>query len=314
MAVQEGDRGQRPHGSSSSISYPTDFNLFLQSRIRDIATLRKTMGNAGFVAMDTEGSNEQGFSSIGLAFASELEPLDHPIHPAAIIGTSDERNMVIHQAAEASHTGGMAQSICFNIRGFERSQPTREGTWGQLDKDVDVKRIASVVTDFLQKCKEARSEKPLILVTYSSHAELSAISTLFPQICGLFSAWVDLQPLVREVYHQHTNYRRLNGLDISLRYAMRTLGFSTGYQPGTLHHAGNDALRTLAIMARLMYENLHCRRLRELEHGLQGNRYRKKQTHCQGRGADREQGPFGSSHLAYFISPAWLPYFSKARS
>lgn len=289
MAVQEGDQGQRPHGSSSFTCYPTDFSLFLRSRIRDIETLRTMMGHADFVAMDTEHYDEQGFSSIGLAFASELQPIDQPIHPAAITGTSEERNMAIQQPAGASHTSEMAQSICFNIRGFERSQPTKERIWGQPDKVVEVEAIASAVTDLLQhwQCKEAGSEKPLVLVTHSSRAELTAISTLFPQICGLFSAWVDLQPLVLEVYHKHTNYPRLDGLNISLRYAMRTLGFSTGYQPGTLHHAGNDALRTLAIMACLTYENAECGRLRELEHVLRVNRYRKEQRRLRGTEKDR---------------------------
>lgn len=236
--------------------------------------------------MDTEHYDEQGFSSIGLAFASELEPVDHPIHPAAITGTSKDRNMAIHQPAGELHTSGMAQSICFNIRGFERAQPTRERIWGQPDRDVDIKAIASAATDFLQQYK-AGSDKPLILVTYSSRAELSAISTLFPQICVLFSAWVDLQPLVLEVYHKRTNYTRLDGLNVSLRSAMRALGFSTGYQPGTLHHAGNDALRTLAIMARLTYENVECGRLRELEHVLRVNRYRKEQRRLKGTEKDR---------------------------
>lgn len=98
----------------------------------------------------------------------------------------------------------------------------------------------------------------------------------------MFSAWVDLQPLVMEAYHRNTDYTRLDSLNISLRYAMRTLGFSTGYQPKNLHHAGNDALRTLAILVCLTHENVHFRRLEELQDVLRLNKYRKEQNRLKG--------------------------------
>lgn len=245
------------------------------------------MAHANYVAMDTEHHDEQDFSSIGLAFASALEPVDHPIHPASLTDGSEHRKAT-HQPGAPLQNIGMAESICFNIRGFERSRPASERSWGQVDRDVDADAIASKVTECVQRFKEARSEKPLILVTYSARAELTAISNLFPQLCGLFSAWVDLQPLVFEAYHNNTEYTGLDGLSISLRYAMRTLGFTTGYQPSNLHHAGNDALRTLAIMACVTHENVECRRLRELEHVLRVNRYRKEQRRL--RGTERDRG------------------------
>lgn len=85
-----------------------------------------------------------------------------------------------------------------------------------------------------------------------------------------------------EAYHIYTNYTRLNGLRILLRYVMRTLGFSTGYQPADLYHAENDALRTLAIMACLTHKNVTFRILKELEHVLQMNKHRKEQNRSRG--------------------------------
>lgn len=254
MAVQ---RPERP--GISSTCCPIDFNVFLRSRIRDIETLCANIGQANIVAMDTEHGD--GFSSIGLAFAPQIDPVERPIHPA---------DMTI------------SQTICFNIRGFERSKPTRERVWGQPDQNVDAQDVASKVVDAVQEFKKADPEKPLMLVTYSSRAELSAISDLVPRLCSLFSNWVDLQPLVMEAYHSHTDYTRLDGLRISLRYAMRILGFDSGYQLANLHHAGNDALRTLAITACRTHENVQFRRLRELEHVLRVNKHRKEQNDLKG--------------------------------
>lgn len=252
---------QRPGRSPTCC--PTEFNLFLRSGIRDIETLCANMNHENFVAMDTEHGH--GFSSTGLAFASQLDPIQRPIHPAAMT---------------------ISQSVCFNIRGFERSKPTRERVWGPPDQDVDAQDVASKVMDAIQEFKKAEPEKPLILVTYSARAELSAISDLVPQLCNLFSNWVDLQPLVMDAYHSHRDYTRLDGLMISLRYAMRSLGFDAGYQPGNLHHAGNDALRTLAIMACLTHKNV--RRIKELDHVLRVNAHRK--GHNRLKGTEKSRG------------------------
>ncbi|KAJ0123831.1 hypothetical protein J7T55_012301 [Diaporthe amygdali] len=272
MTIQEDDQ---PHSSSTHACYTTEFNSFVRSRIRVLHTLREYMGHANLVAMDTEHGS--GVSSIGLAFASELEPFEHPIHPAAMTDVGCPEG-----------GASLARSICFNIRGFERSQPTRERVWGQADEDIDIQDVASKVIDTVRGFKEIEPEKPLILVTYSSRAELSAISTLMPQLHPLFSNWVDVQPIVRDAYHSHTNYTRLDGLQISLRYAMRSLGFPAGYQPADLHHAGNDALRALAIMACLTHENVQFRRIKELEHVLRVNKYRKEQNRL--KGTERSRG------------------------
>ncbi|KAK7710226.1 hypothetical protein SLS64_005810 [Diaporthe eres] len=193
------------------------------------------------------------------------------------MGFLEEEGLMRHLPDGTSPKPAIAQSICFNIRGFERSQPTRERVWGQPDEDIDVENVASKVMNAVQEFKEAEPEDPLILVTYSSRAELSAISNLIPQLYNLFSSWVDLQPLIMDAYHSQTSYARLDGLRISLRYAMRTLGFNTGYQPANLHHAGNDALWTLAIMAYLIHKNVRFRSLKELEHVLRVNEHRKEQ-------------------------------------
>lgn len=273
MAIQQGDQ------SCAS------FNLFLRKRICNMETLR--LANANFVAMDTEHLHAEGFSSVGLAFASNLEPVEHPPHPAAMTGVLEEGHLETHLLGGAPGKPAIAKSICFNIRGFQRSRPTRERIWGQPDQEVDVEDVASKLVDAVQEFNQAEPERPLILVTYSSRAELSAISNLVPQFCHLFTAWVDLQPLVMDSYHTHTDYTRLDGLRISLRYAMRTLGFCTGYQPGGLHHAGNDALRTLAIMACLTHEKVQFRRLKELEHALRVNEYREELRRLRGTGRSR---------------------------
>lgn len=273
---------------------PAELNLFLRKRVRDLEALCATMGHANFIAMDTEHGDGVS-SSIGLAFASKLEPVEHPIHPAAMTGVLEE-GLIRHPCDGTPPKTAVAQSICFNIRGFERSHPTRERVWGQPDEDIDVGDVASKVMHAVQEFKDAEPETPLILVTYSSRAELSAISNLIPQLCTIFSNWVDLQPLLMDAYHSHTTYTRLDGLLISLRYAMNTLGFHAGYQPANLHHAGNDALRTLAIMACLTHENVQFRRIKELEHVLRMNQFRKEQYRLKGteksRGLKRKRpGP-----------------------
>lgn len=251
-------RDDQPHSS--------EFNLFVRSRIRKLDTLRKHMGHANFVAIDTE--HGVGVSSIGLAFASNLEPVRYLIHPGVLTGYIQGGPWSIP----------VARSVCFNIRGFERSQPTQEQVWSQPDEDINVQDVASKVIDAVQKFKETtQPEKPLILVTYSASAELSAISTLVPQLHHLFLSWVDIQPLVMEAYHLHTNYTRLDGLLVSLRCAMRALCFRGGYQPTRLHHAGNDALRTLAIMACLTHENVKFARIRKLEYVMILNKLRNEQ-------------------------------------
>lgn len=275
MAIQQGDQS-----CASAKCCPTEFNMFLRKRIRNMETLR--LAQANFVAMDTEHRHRRGFSSIGLAFASKLEPVEHPAHPAAMTGILEQGNLETHLPGEAPGKPAVARSVCFNIRGFERSKPTKEQTWGQPDQDVDAEDVSSKLVEAVQQFRDAEPERPLILVTYSSRAELSAISNLVPQFCHLFSGWVDLQPLVMDAYHEHTDYARLDGLRISLRYAMRTLGFCTGYQPSELHHAGNDALRTLAIMACLTHENAQFGRINELENVPGVNELQRAQLRLKG--------------------------------
>lgn len=289
MAGQEGDQPD-----NSPTCCPTEFNLFLRKRVRDLEALCANMGHANFIAMDTEHRDGVS-SSIGLAFASKLEPVEHPIHPAAMTGVLED-DLIPKPPNGTPPKTAIVHSICFNIRGFERSQPTRERVWGQQDEDIDIRDFTSKVMHAVQEFKDADPERPLILVTYSSRAKLSAISNLIPQLCTLFSNWVDLQPLFMDAYHSHTTYTRLDGLRISLRYAMSTLGFHAGYQPANLHHAGNDALRTLAIMACLTHENVQFRRLKDLEHVLRMNMYRKEQYRLKGteksRGLKRKRpGP-----------------------
>lgn len=312
MAGQEGDQ---PH--SSPTCCPTEFKLFLPSRIRDLETLHTNMGHANFIAMDTE--HGAGVSSIGIAFASKLEPVEHPIHPAAMTGVIEEEGLIQSLPDGMPPKTAIAQSICFNIRGFQRSQPTRERVWGQPDEDIDVQDVASKVINAVREFKEAEPEKPLILVTYSSRAELSAISNVIPQLCTLFQSWVDLQPLVMDAYHSHTAYTRLDGLRISLRYAMRTLGFYAGYQPANLHHAGNDALRTLAIMACLTHKNVQFRRIKELEHVLRGNKHKKEQNRLKGteksRGLKRKRpGPPSLYPHIVRVTVVLAPEFEEDRA
>lgn len=252
-------------------SHSSEFKLFLRSRIRKLDTLRESMGYANFVAIDTE--NGVGVSSIGLAFASNLEPVRYLTHPGVLTG----------YVQGGPWSVPVARSTCFNIRDFERSQPTQEQVWSQPDEDINIQDVASKVINAVRKFKETtKPEKPLILVTYSASAELSAISTLVPQLHHLFSNWVDIQPLVMEAYHLHTNYTRLDGLLVSLRCAMRALCFRGGYQPTRLHHAGNDALRTLAIMVCLTHENVKFARIRRLEYVLVLNKLRNEQRLLEG--------------------------------
>lgn len=256
-------RDDQPHSS--------EFNLFIRSRIRKLDTLREHMDHANFVAIDTE--HGAGVSSIGLAFASNLEPVRYLTHPGVLTGYIQGGPWSIP----------VARSICFNIRGFERSQPTQEEVWSQPDEDINFQDVASKIMDAIRKFKdETKPEKPLILVTYSASAELSAISTLIPQLHHLFLNWVDIQPLVTEAYHLHTNYTRLNGLLISLRCAMRALCFHGGYQPTRFHHAGNDALRTLAIMVCLTHKNVKLGRIKRLEYVLVLKKLRNEQRLLEG--------------------------------
>lgn len=250
-------RDDQPHSS--------EFKSFVRNPIRRLDSLREHMGHANFVAIDTE--HGVGVSSIGLAFASDLEPVRYLAHPGVLTGYIQGGPWSIP----------VARSICFNIRGFERFRPTQEQEWSQPDEDINISDVASKIMDAIRKFKEeTQPEKPLILVTYSAKAELKAISTLIPQLHHLFSNLVDIQPLVMEAYHLHTNYAKLHGLAISLRCAMRALCFRGGYQPPRFHHAGNDALRTLAIMVCLTHENVEFDRIKKLEYVLVLNKIRRE--------------------------------------
>lgn len=267
MAIHEG--GQ-PHSSSTYACDPTDFNLFLQSRIWDLGMLRAHMGRANFVAMDTE--HGAGVSSIGLAFSPKLRPVRYLNHPEVLTGNQEG----------APWYNAPVWSMCFNIRGFERWKPSPERVWGQPDEDIDIQDAASKVVEAVGKFKETEPERHSILMTYSGSAELSAISALVPQLYRLFSGWVDLQPIITDTYHSHTNYTRLDGLRPSLRCAMRSLGFLAGFQPPRLHHAGNDALRTMAIMACLTHKNVRFDRMKRMEYILKWRQHQSQQWPLKG--------------------------------
>lgn len=122
--------------------YLDEYKLFLKSRIRDIETLRANMGQANFIVMDT--GHGQGFSSIGLAFATKSsKPSNIPSTQAALTDALEEGSLVPHQSVRAPRETVKAQSVCFSIRGFERSQPARERIWGQPDQDIEFEVVAS---------------------------------------------------------------------------------------------------------------------------------------------------------------------------
>lgn len=95
-----------------------------------------------------------------------------------------------------------------------------------------------------------------------------------------------------EAYHLHTDYTRLDGLLVSLRCTIRALCFCRGYQPSRHHHAGNDALRTLAIMMCVTHENVKFGRIRKLEHALILNKLRNEQRLL--KGTKRSRGLFSN--------------------
>lgn len=139
-------RDDQPHSS--------EFNLFVRSRICKLDTLREHMGHANFVAMDTEHGPGVGVSSIGLAFASDLRPVRYLTHPGVLTGYIWGRPWSIP----------VARSICFNIRGFERSRPTQEQAWSQPDEAINIPDVASKIIAAIRKFKEeTKPEKPLIL-------------------------------------------------------------------------------------------------------------------------------------------------------
>ncbi|KAH9908398.1 hypothetical protein F4778DRAFT_346240 [Xylariomycetidae sp. FL2044] len=118
--------------------------------------------------------------------------------------------------------------------------------------------VDSVVQDFKQKAR-----RPLMLVGFSMPADLIIMYNEFSQAARHFSAWVDLNKVLDNARHRMVPGL---GLGASLSVLGYTIHDGGGPSSWRSHSAGNDAIRTLALLEGLQSMDS------ELKEGLQLSR------------------------------------------
>jgi hypothetical protein len=211
-----------------------------RSNIDGLVGLKKaSQSGTAFVAIDMEGYHKKGepvsATEIGIAVSWPHEQ------------TRDSSLIPTLLGFFSQHRGHM-ESYSFRIEGRERRERDREKYHFGQAQVITPDDLDSVIATFLKSLKDRFQS--LTLVGFDLSLEFSMMaSKLQPNWLSNFSSWVDLQEVVADL--SGTNLKQPGMTDTLLALGFTQDGHSVRSHSG-LHNPGNDSVRMLAILDRLL--------------------------------------------------------------
>ncbi|KAK6081618.1 hypothetical protein SCUP515_02865 [Seiridium cupressi] len=217
----------------------------LEHEIRSLDGLKHISKKSRLVAFDCEFLlKENRATEIGLACLKDMTP-SQPFQKLA--------RFVEHHNIEAASVK-IIEHYSFRsaeIARYHRSWPRESFSFGQ-EQYVAVERLEEGLGEIVQNYKDGSTEC-LVLVAYSMDRDIEAMRRDFPKLAANFSFIVDIRTIMRST--MACEEQKIPGIGKSLNI----LGYSASGpprrgpgSPEQYHNAGNDAVKTLAVLCGLM--------------------------------------------------------------
>lgn len=161
------------------------------------------------------------------------------------------------QTLDGIHDLLQLETHCIRVAGRERQDKFREiHQFGQLhyieDEQVE-ETITEIIQRFMRKqdseCSQTMSPagSPLILAGFSLDFEFRILSSLYPGLLSLFTSWLDLQEVAKELSTDGTGRVISPGLHETLLACGFENGPNGSQSKRSQHNAATDTVRAPAI-------------------------------------------------------------------
>ena len=214
-----------------------DWRALWRSNIENFDKLKeKSTSNSAFVAIDAEGwhvdKDRLDVSEIGIAV---LPPLV----------SEDAKGPDTDFELDSLFSRHSIQGYSFRIRERERRERDRESfRFGDV-QHVEPEEMETRLVGTLESI--SRQFGNLILVGFDLSFEFGLIASKLTQITPFFSSWIDLQEITTEV----SGTQSPSMTDTLLALGLPLDGVSVR-RKSSQHSAGNDAVRELAVLLKLL--------------------------------------------------------------
>ncbi|KAK2603128.1 hypothetical protein N8I77_009608 [Diaporthe amygdali] len=209
-----------------------------RSNVPNLSSLKRQAGVSGFVAIDAEswGNSRTDIAEIGVAFIPMVD-IDALQDPPKSLDSLQARYPI------------QASSIRFCGREQGRRMK-REGFIFGPTHTVEPDAVHETLRRLFQSFRSALgTNASLTLIGFDLAFEFRVISSTYLGITECFSSWVDIQEIIKDV-------SSCRDRSPSMREALIAFGFANDSQailPNRMgHSAGTDALRTIALLVKLL--------------------------------------------------------------
>ncbi|KAF5617054.1 uncharacterized protein FTJAE_12810 [Fusarium tjaetaba] len=236
---------------------PASKDLF-NKRITTLEGLRNISSNSSFLAIDTEhiavtSQRDRILHQLGIAFLPALKPTESSSTDATSTNRPSLKpfydNNKISGLTLNVNVRKEVQDQLIALRGGKGLPIRRSIRFGE-EKQVDIDDLESAVIEFIQDCNHDSS---LVLLGFEMAAEWTYLFEAFPRAIPLFSAWVDLRDIAKDIA---SSTGVIPGLVSCLQlfgYHWKDIlsikGNSSG---GIADNAGDDAVSTCAFASALL--------------------------------------------------------------
>ncbi|EXK99480.1 hypothetical protein FOQG_02002 [Fusarium oxysporum f. sp. raphani 54005] len=238
---------------------PASKDLF-NKRITTLEGLRNISSNSSFLAIDTEhiavtSERDRVLHQLGIAFLPTLKQSELSSTDATSTSTNRPSLKPFYDDNEISgltlniNIRKEVQDHLIALRGGKGLPIRRSLRFGE-EKRVDIENLESAVIEFIQNCNHDSS---LVLLGFGMAAEWTYLFEAFPRAIPLFSAWVDLRDIAKDITSSTSVIPGLVPCLQLFGYHWKDIlsikGNSSG---GIADNAGDDAVSTCALANALL--------------------------------------------------------------
>ncbi|KAH9906516.1 hypothetical protein F4778DRAFT_726427 [Xylariomycetidae sp. FL2044] len=239
-------RKLKPQINLQSIAYHSRLSPLVTNYIPTIEAVKEIAPRSVFVAFDTETvPGCYKVIDVGFAILPRLNMVDQP----TMVGEPNlEKFVDVCQVQTASFKINGRYAATRDLKAFledkhGRHMLGRERLRFGSEQFVDIEDLESVLTGQIEAFRQMAGGRDLVLVGMSLEVDLERMCLEFPAIIDHFAGWIDLSMLFKASSPSPVT------IDTGIGVGLRICGFpqhDTGF--GKMHHAGNDAVRTLAVL------------------------------------------------------------------
>ncbi|KAI0015226.1 hypothetical protein F4780DRAFT_787209 [Xylariomycetidae sp. FL0641] len=238
-----------PHIQLDRCNFDHRLTCLLPKYIPTLDALEPVIHHCAFVGFDTEGDPRSSKTiDVGLAFLSNL---DHPIQAWDSESGRPSLNRLLKNCnikacsikVKARYEDVCSRPIDFLKRPVWTDHRRREELRFGCDEFVDIKDLNARVSQHIEGFRRQAAGRDLILVGHSLQIDFERMCSDFPSMTKRFAGWVDLASMIKSLSPTRPD------TEVGLGTILTAFGYryhDSGLN--VMHHAANDAVRTLAAL------------------------------------------------------------------